>query len=144
MIGALHVIKLCVGIRDIDHLHQVQNDRLKDARHGKGRLWHRTRNTPRRMDELLDGGSLYWVIAGTFRARQRLIGHDHYMDEDGKRQCLLLLDREIVSTAAWPHRAFQGWRYLDAKDAPPDLADDDQSADMPPEMARELRELGLL
>jgi hypothetical protein len=140
----IHLIKLCVGIKSVEQLQQVQADRLASARHGKGRLWHRTRNTPRRMAELVEGGSIYWIIGGAIRARQRILGHDHYHDEDGKRHCLLLLDREIVQTAAWPHRAFQGWRYLIPDDAPPDLAEGDQSADMPAELARELKNLGLL
>ena len=140
----LHILKLSVGIQSIDHLELAQADKLAVARHGKGRLWHRTRNTPRRMEELLDGGSIYWVISGAIKARQRLIGFDHYLDEEGRRHCLLLLEPKIVATAAWPHRAFQGWRYLEARAAPPDLADDAEAGDLPSEMARELRELGLL
>jgi len=140
----LHIIKLCVGIQNIDHLRTVQTAKLAEARHGEGRLWHRTRHGPRRKDELLAGGSLYWVIGGIIKARQNLIGFDHYVDQDGNRQCLLLLDPVVVGTAAWPHRAFQGWRYLAANDAPPDLAEGDESNDMPDEMAKELRELGLL
>lgn len=140
----LHIIKLCVGIQNIDHLRTVQTAKLAEARHGEGRLWHRTRHGPRRKDELLADGSLYWVIGGIIKARQNLIGFDHYVDQEGNRQCLLLLDPVVVGTAAWPHRAFQGWRYLAANDAPPDLAEGDESSDMPDEMAKELRELGLL
>jgi hypothetical protein len=140
----LHIIKLCVGIQNIDHLRTVQTAKLAEARHGEGRLWHRTRHGPRRKDELLADGSLYWVIGGIIKARQNLIGFDHYVDQEGNRQCLLLLDPVVVGTAAWPHRAFQGWRYLAANDAPPDLAEGDESNDMPDEMAKELRELGLL
>jgi hypothetical protein len=142
--ATLNILKLCVGIQSLEHLESAQADKVAMARHGKGRLWHRTRNTPRRMEELLDGGSIYWVISGTIKARQRLIGFDHYLDEEGRRHCLLLLELKIVTTAAWPHRAFQGWRYLEAGAAPPDLADDAEAGDLPPEMARELRELGLL
>ena len=142
--GDLHIIKLCVGIRNIEHLCTVQAAKLAEARHGEGRLWHRTRHGPRRKDELLASGSIYWVIGGIIKARQKLIGFDYYVDHDGIRQCLLLLDTVVVGTAAWPHRPFQGWRYLVASDAPPDLAEGDESNDMPDEMAKELRELGLL
>ena len=140
----LHLKKLCVGIRDIEHLRMMQFGRLKKGRNGEAKLWHRTRNAPRRMSELLCGGSLYWVIGGFICARQLLKGKDSYVDENGIRQCLLLLDENVIPTVPKRHRPFQGWRYLDAKDAPPDSNGEGQSDAMPLEMARELRELGLL
>jgi hypothetical protein len=142
----LHLLKLCVGIRDIEHLAKVQRARLRQSVAGGGepKLWHRTRNTPRRSAELLDAGSLYWVIGGRIRVRQRLLGLETDRDDEGRPFCLFILDSALIPTEPWPHRAFQGWRYLDAKDAPPDRAVVDADGDLPLEMIAELRELGLL
>ena len=114
----LHLIKLSVGTEDILHLARWQARRRRLA----GRLFHQTRMTPKRTDELLDGGSIYWVIRGQIRARQRLLGIERQQDESGRAYALLVLDPELHRTAAVPHRAFQGWRYLQPEDAPQDLA----------------------
>lgn len=143
----LHLVKLAVGIEDIEHLAEVQKRRLRDARKRNGRkasLWHRTRHVPRRVEELLDGGSMYWVVKGRIAVRQRLCGFELATDEEGRRCCLILLEPELVLTAGRRHRAFQGWRYLPAADAPPDLPPRRGEDDLPPELAAELRELGLL
>ena len=143
----LNIIKLAVGIEDIDHLSAVQERKLADekAKRGKtARLWHRTRHAPRRAEELLDGGSMYWVIKGRVAARQRLIGFEKETDEEGRKFCFIQLDPELVPTASRRHRAFRGWRYLKADDAPPDQPKRQGEEDFPPEMAAELRELGLL
>jgi hypothetical protein len=143
----LHIIKLAVGIEDIDHLADVQKRRLAEAKSAlgeKARLWHRTRHAPKRAEELLDGGSMYWVIKGRVAARQRLLGFETDTDEEGRKFCFIMLDPEIMPTAARRHRAFQGWRYLPAADAPPDQPKRQGEEDFPPEMAAELRELGLL
>ena len=138
---SLHLIKLSVGSEDVEGLHRWQMQRLKRT----GRLFHQTRMMPRRRDELLAGGSIYWVIRGYVRARQRLTGIEAAVDEAGKRCTLLLLAPTLVRTIPRAHRAFQGWRYLMPEDAPPDLADAAAGvAEMPPELAAELRELGLL
>jgi hypothetical protein len=113
----LHLTKLAVGVRDIDHLRELQAERLRD----RGRLFHRTRNFPRRHAEVLDGGSMYWVIAGTMLARQRIadIIEDH---RDDLTPCTsLILDPGLVALVGRPTRPFQGWRYLDPDGAPPDM-----------------------
>ncbi len=137
----LHLIKLSVGTEDVDDLRRWQALRLKQL----GRVFHRTRMMPRRRQELLEGGSIYWVIKGAIRARQRLTGVEPAVDEDGRPCTLLLLDPELLRTAPRPHRAFQGWRYVAAEDAPPDLRDlPDGIENMPPDLVAELHELGLL
>ena len=127
---------------------EVQKRRLREARKNRGRkaaLWHRTRHVPKRVDELLDGGSMYWVIRGRLAIRQRLLGFESATDDEGRKCCLILLDPELVPTASRRQRAFQGWRYLAAGDAPPDLPPRrDGDDDLPEELAAELRELGLL
>lgn len=143
----VHLIKLCVGIEDPDDLRQAQARRLAQARAAGDTplLQHVTRSFPRRRDDVLDGGSLYWVIRGAIRARQRLLDLCEVEHPERGTCCAFVLDPELVLVRPRPHRAFQGWRYLDAASAP---ADDDGTAveagHLPDEMARELRELGLL
>ncbi len=143
----LHLIKLCVGVEDVDELARFQTERIKRQR-AKGEkpvLRHCTRFAPKRMDEVLDGGSLYWVIKGMIRVRQRLIGLQENVAFDGRIGCGLVLGRKLVRTDPRPFRAFQGWRYLKAEDAPPDARPGPAGAQrLPDGMAEELRELGLL
>jgi len=118
-----------------------QAQRLKAT----GRLFHRTRMMPRRREELLSGGSIYWVVRGHVIARQLLVDIEPVIDADGRPDNHLMLDPLLVPTVPRPHRPFQGWRYLAAKGAPPDLADLPEGAqDMPLAMAAELHALGLL
>ena len=143
----LHLIKLCVGIESIAHLRERQAARLgaqKRARR-KRELFHRTRQMPRRRDEVLDGGSIYWVIKGVVQVRQRLLDLRAVTGEDGVPRCDLVLDPELVPTRPQPRRAFQGWRYLEPEDAPADLELRGSDAEkLPPEMRAALIELGLL
>ena len=141
---ALHIIKMSVGVEDVDHLSTLQKNRLQR----EGVLAHITRNTPRRADEILDGGSIYWVIKKFVRVRQRLIGIERGVNSEGKPSCALVLDPELIRTELLEHRAFQGWRYLKSEEAPRDLKVGDRETssrdDLPDEMAAELRNLGLL
>lgn len=137
---ALHLIKLCVGAESIADLQAWIQARQKQT---PGVHAHVTRMTPKRGAELLDGGSLYWVIKGQLCARQKLVGVTPFVDTDGIGRCALQLDDEVVAVAPRPWRAFQGWRYLDAADAPADLGTSG-AAEMPEALRRELSELGLL
>lgn len=136
----LHMAKLAVGIRDIAHLRQVQAQRLA----ARAPLRHQTRNAPRRASEITDGGSIYWVIAGAMLVRQRILAivPDHW--DDGSRCTGLVLDPAHVQVEGRPVKAFQGWRYLEADDAPPDLAETEAPGALPPAMRLQLRALGLL
>jgi hypothetical protein len=140
----LHVIKLSVGaesIQDLDDWWTEQELRFRKA--GKpGRIVHTTRMVPKRIDEILDGGSIYWVIKGQVLVRQRITGIEPFTDAEGIGRCHLVFDRKLVPVAPRPKRPFQGWRYLQLKDAPPDLRG--ASGDTPPELAQELAALGLL
>ncbi len=143
----VHLIKLCVGVDEVEELRYWQEKRFNDAQeNGKAFiLKHVTRNTPRRKDEVLEGGSLYWVIKRFVQVRQRIIGIEPDTREDGKPACALILDRELVETRAYPHRPFQGWRYLPASDAPPDVPTVSGKAEaLPSHMKAELRQLGLI
>ena len=140
----LHLIKLAVGVDDLAHMKKLQAMRRKQRGQApRSPHWVYTRNTPRRMDEL-EGGSLYWVVRGVIRCRQELVGFDEDFDrEEARKYCRIKVRRTLVPTAPRACRAFQGWRYLIPGDAPPDLSRGDTS-DMPPEMAAELKRLGLL
>jgi hypothetical protein len=143
----LHLIKLCVGCDSVRELQGWIRERLKDKRKRgeKPEHIHRTRMVPKRAEELTDGGSLFWVIRGEIACRQRIRDVRPFRDKDGVGRCALVLDPRVVLVAPRPFRAFQGWRYLEPKDAPRDL---DRAApgarNMPEALRRELRELGLL
>jgi hypothetical protein len=142
----LHLIKLCVGAASIEDLSDWQRRRLAAQRKAgeRPRLFHATFQMPKREQELLDGGSLYWVIKGVIQARQRLLGFEDGKKADGSRCCLILLDKALVPVRPVPRRAFQGWRYLEPADAPKDLGKGETVTDLPPKMRRELADLGLL
>ena len=143
----LHLIKLCVGAASIKDLADWQQSRrqMKTAA-DKPCVYHTTFQTPKREAELLDGGSLYWVMKGTILARQRIVGLDQGKKDDGSPCCLILLKPEIVPVRPTPRRPFQGWRYLAADEAPTDLsgADGKTIAAMPPKMRKQLADLGLI
>jgi hypothetical protein len=146
---SLHLIKLCVGADSIADLEEWIAWKLKDMeRRGlKAEQFHTTRMVPKRVEELLDGGSLYWVIKGQLSARQTLLDIRPFKDADGIGRCHLVLDPTVVPVSPRPRGAFQGWRYLPAHEAPPDIAGMAVSGDiaaMPETMRRELAELGLL
>ena len=133
---ALHIIKLCVGVDSVDELRAW---RLEQKRMGRDPIMH-TRQSPKRCDEVLEGGSLYWVIKGVVRCRQVILGVETI--EDGpKTRCEMRLHDELVLTEPMPRRAFQGWRYLDPAEAPGDL-DPRVGADLPSDLAAQLRALG--
>jgi len=139
----IHILKLCVGAESIDDLAQWQIEQVKRARRAKQRANPvcGTRMWPKRLDEVLAGGSLYWVIKGVVIVRQRIVAIDDVTDNHGQR-CGLYLDPELVRTTPQPRRAFQGWRYLDPKDTPADLGDLKGGADLPEELRLKLVELG--
>lgn len=144
---ALNLIKLCVGCDSVEDLEEWIAERL-DIRRRAGEPaehWHTTRMMPARGAEVVDGGSLYWVIKGSVQCRQLITEIRPFTDDDGIGRCRLMLDPKVVRTEWQPRRAFQGWRYLKAADAPRDLGKGGLGlAAMPPELRRELAELGLL
>ena len=143
----LHLIKLCVGCDSVKDLQDWIKQKLKARRPPSRRRErnHTTRMVPKRADEIIDGGSLYWVIRGQVMCRERVLDIRPFVDKEGVGRCHIVLDCRPVLVEPRPYRAFQGWRYFDPKDVPRDL---DRAApgarDMPEDMRRELRELGLL
>jgi hypothetical protein len=144
----LHLIKLCVGVETPAELVAWQAHRL-DALKRAGapaELIHRTRHMPKRRAEVLDGGSLYWVIKGVIQLRQRIVDLREEANEEGRTMCAIVFDPELVATRPQARRPFQGWRYLPVEDAPPDLPQAQRGAieAMPAAMRAELAALSLL
>jgi hypothetical protein len=139
----LHLTKLAVGVRDIDHLRELQAERAQT----NPPLRHRTRAFPRRHQEVIDGGSMYWVIHGTMLVRQRIVDIIEDQRDSGEACTGLLLDPTLVPLTGRPTKPFQGWRYLRPDEAPIDLMIGPRGRGedlLPPEMRRELRVLCLL
>lgn len=143
---SLNLIKLCVGADSIEDLREWVSQRALTAIAAglEPHSVHTTRMFPKRAEELLDGGSLYWVIKGQVQARQTLLDVRSFKGEDGISRCDLVLGPEVIETSPAPKRPFQGWRYLKPEEAPRDLGGAGMSDDLPSDLRRELAELGLL
>jgi hypothetical protein len=142
MSGRINIIKLSVGTESIETLTEWQSERRTQM--GRKHSLHVTRMWPRREAEVFSGGSMYWVIKGFIQARQRIIGFEEVIGDDGIRRCGIMLDPELIRTTAAQRRPFQGWRYLTDEDAPNDLpvgrtSDDD----LPKDLEIALADLGL-
>jgi len=145
----LHIVKLCVGCDSVDELAEWQRRRLSAMRKAgaEAKLVHVTRQAPRRAGFMPAASSIYWIIGGFIRVRQRIEGLSEIRGADGIVRCGLILDPRLVPTDAYPRRPFQGWRYLSVDEAPADLEAGDQEQpepSMPPAMRAALVELRLL
>lgn len=141
----LNLLKLSVGVQDLDHFRAIQQeDRILFQ--GQSLCVCRTRMTPKRKEELLEGGSLYRVIKGEIQCRQKIVDILTEKDSEGISRCFILLDPEVIPVIPTPKKAFQGWRYLKKADTPSDLDKKNQSnlQALPPSLQKELRDLGLL
>jgi hypothetical protein len=144
---ALHLLKLCVGcdsIRDLEDW--IEENRAHHRRLGRSyEQTHTTRMVPKRMQAIVDGGSLYWVVKGQIACRQRLLAIRPFVDSDGIGRCRLVIEPVVVAVEPRPCRPFQGWRYLETTDAPRDLGrSSGDLAAMPETLRRKLVDLGLL
>ena len=142
--SAVHLVKLCVGAENVEDLEAWQAQRLAEA--PSQPLRHVTRMWPRREAEILAGGSLFWVFKGLILARQRITGLGEVTGEDGILRCGIALDPAVIRTEARPRRPFQGWRYLEPADAPPDLVAGRAISEpsLPPALSAALAEIGVL
>ena len=137
----LNLIKLCVGVSEVEEL----DSWVADCKRGRDTLDHVTRMFPRRKDDILPGGSLYWVMRGMIMCRQPIADLETVVGGDGIERCRIVFKPQIIRVRPTPRRAFQGWRYLEEADSPADLKKGEMAtADMPEEMRRELASLGLL
>ena len=127
----IHMVKLCVGAETLSDLLGWEKARGEISR-------IHTRNRPTRWRELVEGGSLYWVIKGVILCRREIVAFDR---DDAANQWIISLRTRHTATEPQPRRPFQGWRYLTAQDAPRDITDGEH--DLPPEMAKALKEAGV-
>lgn len=145
---SLHLLKLCVGVDSLDDLRHWQQRRgllRADLGHAGKVVVHVTRNMPRQAADVLDGGSLYWVVRGRIACRNPIVALEEIEGDDGKRRCAIVMAAGPVQVIPRRHRPFQGWRYFAADAAPPDLEKlNGNAGDLPAEMAADLQELGLL
>ncbi|MGV3651022.1 MAG: DUF1489 family protein [Devosia sp.] len=140
----MHLIKLCVGISTLEELESYRSERAHwwGADYGEDVHVHRTRMMPKRAHEIEGRGSIYWVISGVIRARQRILRLAAATDGEGKGCCDIIMAPDLIRVSPRPKRPFQGWRYLDPKEAPADLGGDGGDVDSP--LADELARLGLI
>ncbi|MDO9334904.1 MAG: DUF1489 family protein [Caulobacteraceae bacterium] len=131
----LHIIKLCVGVESLQDLRDWRAQRAAQGHPS----YCPTRMAPKRAAEILEGGSLYWVIKGSILARQTIT--EIRTGLPGHQPVRFMLHPDLIETAPQPRRPFQGWRYLDHADVPPDLATGAGEA-MDQDLAKQLRELG--
>ncbi|MEJ6399103.1 DUF1489 family protein [Yoonia sp. 208BN28-4] len=142
MTGTVNMLKLSVGTEDVAGLEAWQAQ--KRVRTPDGFPRHITRMWPKREAEIVNGGSIFWVIKGVILARQKIVRLDEYIGADGIRRCAIVSDPKLVRVAATPKRAFQGWRYLPVEDAPADLPDGRQDEEaLPPELSKALADIGI-
>ncbi|SLN37960.1 DUF1489 family protein [Roseisalinus antarcticus] len=143
MNSTLNLQKLSVGTETVEDLAAWQATRRAQTPDGLPR--HVTRMWPKRESELLNGGSIYWVIKGLVLCRQRIERLDEYIGADEIRRCAIVLDPQIIRTTATQRRPFQGWRYLKGEDAPRDLpAGREAEEALPPQLAAELAAIGVI
>ncbi len=144
----MHIVKLSVGTESLEDMAEWQatRRRVNKAETGKAEHFHTTRMVPKKRDEILDNGSIYWVIKGVIQVRQRIVDIRDATRSDGVRCCQIVLAKQLYPVRPTPRRAFQGWRYLDPADAPEDLSPqaNDDLRKMPPAMRRDLAELCLI
>ncbi|MEM6388935.1 MAG: DUF1489 domain-containing protein [Pseudomonadota bacterium] len=141
--GKLNLIKLCVGAEAVDDLIHWQSQTRACGPDGHPR--HVTRMWPKRAEELLDGGSIYWVFKGLILCRQPILRLDQVDRGDGIARCGIVLGQPVTRVTPTPKRPFQGWRYLTVTDAPKDLgAARQEDAALPPQLERALAEIGVV
>ncbi len=141
--GTTHLIKLCVGAEAVEDLLDWQRNPRAKGPDGLPR--HVTRMWPKRADEVLNGGSLYWVFKGLVLCRQHVLRFDEVDRGDGIARCGIVLDPEVTRVAATPKRPFQGWRYLKPEDAPRDLPRGRETEEtLPQSLQNALAEIGVL
>jgi hypothetical protein len=142
MTDTVNMVKLCVGADEVQDLIDWQAERRR--KNGGANPFHVTRMFPKRAEELLNGGSLYWVFKGVLAARQRILALEEVRGQDGILRCKIVFDPEVIRTEPVPRRPFQGWRYLTPGETPRDLPRGRAAEPgLPPSLSAALAELGV-
>ena len=136
----LNLKKLCVGISSFEMLEEWQKNEIQNNRE----LFHTTRIKPKRVDEILPNGSLYWISKNKFIARQKILEFRDVVRKDGKSACKIIFDQKLIKVANISHRPFQGWRYLTQDKIPKDTFRDLNNNDIPSSMLAELNQFGII
>lgn len=140
---SINLVKLSVGTESVEGL--VAWHKTRQAQGADGLPRHITRMWPKRESEILNGGSIYWVIKGFIQCRQRILRLDEVIGGDGIRRCAIVVEPKHIRVASAPKRPFQGWRYLKPEDAPVDLSETRENEDiLPPDMSAALADIGIL
>jgi hypothetical protein len=132
----LNMTRIAFGAQSPAHLRERLAIHSAD---GEARLT--TRYVPKRVAEMI-GGSLYWILNNSFIGRSPLIG---FM-ENGEGRHWIRIEPRLIAVRSTPKRGHQGWRYLEVKDAPPDIdgIEADGRDEMSPGMLGELMKMGLV
>lgn len=142
---ALHIVKVAAGIGSLEELMRVVDLYAYDDPDLGPIMPMSSRNTPRRDSEVLDGGSVYWIIKRKIVARARIVAIREEDRYDGKKGCQICVEANVIATVPFTKNGFQGWRYLLPENAPADLiTGDSDEGHGSPELAAELQTLGLL
>lgn len=143
----INFLRTGVGVSSVDHLYEIQNSfrNMKDG--GRDYAFLITRRTPTRANELINGGSVYWIINRQICVRQTIADIQTLEDEEGKNYCRIVMEKDLTLTHPVSQRHIQGWRYLAQEKAPADLRPFDPSGnhdDINSELADKLAAAGLL
>lgn len=140
----VHLVRMAVGCASVEELAARQLERV-ERREGQSVVPGFTRRRPRRAAEIADGGSIYWIVKGAIRARQRILALEDAVDGQGAPYCRLVYDPDLLETVPHPRRPMQGWRYLAVEDAPADATPKSAGDDaLPADLARRLSDLGVI
>ena len=140
----VNLIKLCVGAQNVSDLYEWQKNRLiHDKNLEKRATFFITRMRPKRENDILNGGSIFWVFKRLILARQKIIGFDNFLSEDKISRCKVILDRRIILTDTYHKKPFQGWRYLKEEMVPNDIFKDQNNNEIPASLLAELNEFGV-
>ena len=113
----MNLKKLCVGAETPSDLFYRQ----ESMREKYKKTIHITRMFPKRAEELISGGSIYWVIKGKICVRQNILKVEKFTDLNEIKKCKIELSDKLFLTIPYKVRPFQGWRYLEKKDTPDDI-----------------------
>ncbi len=138
MLMPLHLTKVAFGAKSREDMLGWFATRGTEAR-------LTTRYLPKRHAELAspDGknGSLFWILKGQLVFRSPILGFE--AAEGGKTN--IVISTQLIALYPQARRAHQGWRYLEAENAPRDLAEGEDAGEaMPGKLAGDLARLGLV
>ena len=132
--------KIAVGIETVERL-SIRQEMIKES---YGTILHTTRNMPKKREDLIKTGSMFWIIKRNVLVRQKIIDIVSVIRSDGSKGCEIELDKNLIKVIPTPMKPFQGWRYYLEEDIPRDLnLNKETGEDLPDNINSELIKLGL-